>query len=94
MLYSQYHDTCIPAHQRQQAQPQLEPHTKPLTVIDYTKCDEVQEDKMWKQSVHNEEKAVKQWQENWGFLTEYDDKVGSIIVPPRPIYRRPSVVQM
>lgn len=70
---SQYHDTCIPAGQRQ---PQLVPQTKPVTVIDYTKCtDQVTEDKMWKQAVHNEEKCVKQWTDNWAFLTQYDNKV-------------------
>jgi len=70
---SQNNETRTPAHQRR-PQPQLEPQTKPVAVIDYTKCNEVQEDKMWKQAVKNEEKAVKRWQDNWEFLTEYDEK--------------------
>lgn len=46
-------------------------------MIDYTKCDTVKEDKIWRQSVGNEQKSVKQWQQNWGFLADYNEKVSN-----------------
>jgi len=69
---SQYHDTCVPANKRQPAQPAL---AKPHPTIDYTKCNQVAEDQIWKKSVSTEQKAAKKWENNWQFLTEYDSQV-------------------
>lgn len=73
-IFSQYHESCIPAHQR--APPHLEPNTKPIAVLDYTTCDAVKENKIWRQCVNNEANGVKKWEEKWSFLLEYDEKVG------------------
>ncbi|XP_069105586.1 uncharacterized protein C2orf50-like isoform X2 [Argopecten irradians] len=41
---------------------------------EYSKCDTVTQDRIWKQAVGKEEMCLKNWSENWGFLTEFDAK--------------------
>lgn len=67
---SAYHDSCIPKD-RQQAAP---PTDKKYSESDYSKCDNVTQDTIWKQSVGKEKMCLKNWEENWGFLTEFDEK--------------------
>ncbi|XP_067938074.1 uncharacterized protein C2orf50-like [Watersipora subatra] len=84
MNKSQHHETCIPSEKRRQ--PQLEPSSKPVAVLDYTKCDVVMEDKLWRQAVKNESNAVQKWKESWSFLLEYDGKGNPITPPELPEY--------
>jgi len=71
---SHYHEACVPTHQRRAVY--AEPNTKPVAVLDYTnRTDAVKEDILWRQCVSKEEKAVSKWEDEWGFLVEYDSKV-------------------
>ncbi|CAH1776078.1 unnamed protein product [Owenia fusiformis] len=68
---SAYHESCIPAAKKNVSVP---PPRQNYTEADYTKCDIVTQDEVWKQSVNKEKKGVKEWEENWGFMTEFDPK--------------------
>ncbi|KAK3088595.1 hypothetical protein FSP39_021111 [Pinctada imbricata] len=70
--YSAYHDNCIPADRRQQVAETTTEKTHKEG--DYNKCDIVTTDRIWKQSVDKEGRCLKNWEESWGFLTEYDAK--------------------
>ncbi|XP_078333903.1 ciliary microtubule inner protein 5-like isoform X6 [Crassostrea virginica] len=68
---SQYHDNCIPPERRQITTQTTE---KAHKEGDYSQCDAVTQDRIWKQSVGKEGMCLKNWEENWGFLTEFDSK--------------------
>ncbi|XP_078333900.1 ciliary microtubule inner protein 5-like isoform X3 [Crassostrea virginica] len=70
-LKSQYHDNCIPPERRQITTQTTE---KAHKEGDYSQCDAVTQDRIWKQSVGKEGMCLKNWEENWGFLTEFDSK--------------------
>ena len=68
---SAYHTTCVPAEKKETHIP--EP-SRNYSQQDYAKCDSVTQDKIWKQMVGNEKRCIKRWDENWGFLQDYDQK--------------------
>ncbi|XP_002741932.1 ciliary microtubule inner protein 5-like isoform X2 [Saccoglossus kowalevskii] len=68
---SSYHQTCIPAEKKSNPAP-APPQNYSQEV--YEKCDAVTQDKIWKQSVSNEQKGLAKWEESWGFLKDYDQK--------------------
>ncbi|XP_070534827.1 uncharacterized protein C2orf50-like isoform X2 [Ptychodera flava] len=68
---SAYHTTCIPAEKKETVIPQP---TKNYSQQDFAKCDSVTQDKIWKQMVGNEKACLRKWDENWGFLKDYDQK--------------------
>ncbi|XP_048730268.1 uncharacterized protein C2orf50-like isoform X2 [Ostrea edulis] len=83
-LKSQYHDNCIPPERRQQTTQTTEKQHKEG---DYSNCDAVTQDRIWKQSVGKEGMCLKNWDENWGFLTEFDskgNKAGFYLGNPKP----------
>lgn len=66
---SQYHDSCVPSekkHVQQQAE------TKSYREAEYSNCDQVSQDTIWKQAVGGERRCLKNWEENWGFLADFD----------------------
>lgn len=72
---SDFHQNCIPKEVKAHAaaasvntQGQTSKHSEAA----YGKLDAVTQDKVWKQAVDNEKKGVKSWEENWGFMTEFD----------------------
>lgn len=65
---SAYHETCIPK------KPVVAEPTQNYTQGDYVQCDQVSQDKIWKQAVEKEWSGKKEWEANWGFLTEFDAK--------------------
>ncbi|XP_060586687.1 uncharacterized protein C2orf50-like isoform X2 [Ruditapes philippinarum] len=67
---SQYHDSCIPAEKRQ-----LPPETKSYREAEYSNCDQVSQDTIWKQAVGTERRCLKNWEESWGFLAEFDAQI-------------------
>ncbi|XP_064597727.1 uncharacterized protein C2orf50-like isoform X2 [Liolophura sinensis] len=71
---SAYHDNCIPKHKKEQQQQINTQDNKNYTNGDYSNCDEVTTNKIWKQSVESEKRCIKSWEENWGFLAEFDPK--------------------
>lgn len=48
-----------------------------MAVIDYTKLDAVTEDKLCRRAMEDERRAGQRWKENWGFLTNYNERVNS-----------------
>ncbi|XP_064652236.1 uncharacterized protein C2orf50-like isoform X2 [Lineus longissimus] len=64
---SEYHDNCVPKKSIPEA-------SRNYSQGDYAKCDQVGQDTIWKQAVEGEKRGLKNWEENWGFLTEFDDK--------------------
>ncbi|PAA72521.1 hypothetical protein BOX15_Mlig028872g1 [Macrostomum lignano] len=68
---SQYHERCVPAQSTQAAAAAAE---KPLTSAELRKMDAVGQDKVWRQYVENESRHNKQWEQNWGFMAEFDQK--------------------
>jgi len=67
-MSSAYHNTCIPK------KPQVAPPTQTHTEGDYVGCDQVSQDKIWKQAVEKEWSGKKEWDATWGFMTEFDAK--------------------
>ncbi|GFO40406.1 hypothetical protein PoB_006691100 [Plakobranchus ocellatus] len=69
---SAYHDSCVP----KPTAPPPEPSApgKLNKDGDYNNCNAVIQDVIWKQSVHAERRCLKNWEEDWGFLTDYDAK--------------------
>ncbi|KAK0066360.1 hypothetical protein Bpfe_004481 [Biomphalaria pfeifferi] len=67
---SAYHDTCIP---RPVVPP---PEFTPGKTLgkDFSKLDAITQSVIWKENVHAEQRCLKNWENNWGFLTEYDAK--------------------
>lgn len=49
-----------------------------MTEAEVKKGDAVSHDKVWKQSVDNEQKGLKKWAANWSYLADYDSKVEKI----------------
>jgi len=66
---SLYHDKCAPQIERVKSAP---PRT--YTQREYAKCDVVRNDEIWKNRCRNEGKMTRKWEENWGFLKDYDPK--------------------
>lgn len=86
MNKSHYHEACVPTHQRRAVY--AEPNTKPVAVLDYTnRTDAVKEDILWRQCVSKEEKAVSKWEDEWGFLVEYDSKGNAVTPEQLPEYQ-------
>ncbi|KAJ8387924.1 hypothetical protein AAFF_G00148580 [Aldrovandia affinis] len=48
--------------------------------------DPVKQDQVWREYVHTEWTGVKQWQKNWGFLTNYDQLGQPRAETPLPSY--------
>ncbi|XP_041361584.1 uncharacterized protein C2orf50-like isoform X2 [Gigantopelta aegis] len=69
---SAYHESCIPKD-RTQAAGNVQP-SRNYTEGDFRKCNAVSQDTIWKQSVAAEKRCLKNWDEQWGFLTEFDAK--------------------
>lgn len=69
--YSQNQSRCAPG---KKAPPPPAP-AKPLTQAELKAADIVSQDKIWRQSVNNEQTGLKRWENAWGFLTEFDPKV-------------------
>lgn len=69
---SAYHDSCVP----KSTAPPPEPSApgKAAKDGDYNSCNAVIQDVIWKQSVHSERRCLKNWEDDWGFLTDYDAK--------------------
>ncbi|KAH9500394.1 hypothetical protein Btru_071724 [Bulinus truncatus] len=63
-----YHESCIP----KPFVPPPEP-TKTLTK-EVGKSDAITQSVIWKENVHAEQRCLKNWETNWGFLTEFDSK--------------------
>ncbi|XP_074656491.1 ciliary microtubule inner protein 5-like isoform X2 [Tubulanus polymorphus] len=66
---SAYHETCIPKR----------PNVQPATDTnhsqgDYVACDQVSQDTIWKQAVEKEKLGLKNWETNWGFIAEFDQR--------------------
>jgi len=77
-IFSSYHDNCIPANRKPQQI--VSNTTQPtLTAAQLKAADVVTQDKIWKQSVENEKRGLRQWDSQWSYLTEYDSKVYSYI---------------
>ncbi|KAL4217617.1 hypothetical protein ACF0H5_022359 [Mactra antiquata] len=64
---SQYHDSCVPAEKRQ-----VPTETKQYREAEYSNCDQVSQDTIWKQAVGTEKRCLKNWETSWGFLAEFD----------------------
>jgi len=73
---SAYHDSCVP--KTNNAAPEPPAPGKPANNAEFSKCDAVTQDVIWKQSVHTERRCLKNWEDSWGFLTDYDAK-GNVI---------------
>lgn len=71
---SHYHNSCVPSPQPKAAATQIQATPSKLSQGAYSKCDVVTQDEIWKQAVNIEKKGVKSWEQNWGFLTEFDSK--------------------
>ncbi len=57
---SDFHQTCVPP-QAKKAAPTQATGTRDKSNAEYSKCDAVTQDDIWKQSVATEERGVKQW---------------------------------
>ncbi|KAL9961385.1 hypothetical protein ACROYT_G030309 [Oculina patagonica] len=66
---SLYHDKCAPQIERVKSAP-----PKTYAQREYAKCDVVRNDEIWKNRCRNEGKMTRKWEENWGFLKDYDPK--------------------
>ncbi|KAI8497336.1 ciliary microtubule inner protein 5-like isoform X1 [Branchiostoma floridae x Branchiostoma belcheri] len=71
---SAFHERCVPKQDQGTSPPPAAGGGGKRTEADYRHCNEVAEDKIWRESVKNEWKGVQQWEDNWGFLKEYDQK--------------------
>lgn len=66
---SLYHEKCAPQIERIKSAP-----PRAYTQSDFAKCDVVRTDEIWKNRCRNEGKMARKWDENWGFLKDYDPK--------------------
>ncbi|KAK3759082.1 hypothetical protein RRG08_010696 [Elysia crispata] len=64
-----YRDSCAPKSTAPPPQP-----GRVANEGDYNSCNAVIQDVIWKQSVQSERRCLKNWQEDWGFLTDFDPK--------------------
>ncbi|XP_059176813.1 uncharacterized protein C2orf50-like isoform X2 [Physella acuta] len=64
---SAYHDSCIP-------KPFVPPPEPAKNAKDAGKCDVITQSVIWKESVKAEQRCLKNWEANWGFLADYDTK--------------------
>ncbi|XP_046377522.1 uncharacterized protein C2orf50-like isoform X2 [Haliotis rufescens] len=71
MVERAYHDSCIPKD-KQLAAPAAS--SRNYSEGDFRKCDKVTQDTIWKEGVSSEKRCLKNWEDNWGFLTEFDAK--------------------
>jgi hypothetical protein len=55
---SDYHKTCVPAHQKAAA---VQAGESKFKESEYSGCDAVTQDTIWKQSVEVEKKGAEQW---------------------------------
>ncbi|KAK3745715.1 hypothetical protein QZH41_020275 [Actinostola sp. cb2023] len=67
-----YHDKCTPKYIKERVK-SAPPRT--YSQREYAKCDVVREDEIWKNECKNERKMIRKWEENWGFLADYDQKI-------------------
>lgn len=56
MFSSQYHDSCVPSEKRQ-----VQTESKTYREAEYSDCDQVSQDTIWKQAVGGEQRCVKNW---------------------------------
>ncbi|XP_052250432.1 uncharacterized protein C2orf50-like isoform X2 [Dreissena polymorpha] len=73
---SQYHDTCIPADRKAALQGAGD-SGKQHREAEYSNCDQVSQDTIWKQAVGGEKRCLKNWESSWGFLAEFDAQIKS-----------------
>lgn len=66
---SLYHEKCTPQKERVRSAP-----PKTHTQREYARCNFVRTDEIWKNRCRNEGKMTRKWEENWGFLKDYDPK--------------------
>ncbi|CAD5119979.1 DgyrCDS8564 [Dimorphilus gyrociliatus] len=68
---SEFHQNCTPKERRTV---QIREAEKPVTEAELLKANFVNQDKIHRETVDQEKRGAKQWEENWGFLTEFDSK--------------------
>lgn len=81
---SLYHEKCAPQTERVKSAP-----PKTYAQREYAKCDIVRNDEIWKNRCRNEGKMARKWEENWGFLKDYDPK--GRFKPPKELPDKVSV---
>ncbi|CAG5118176.1 unnamed protein product [Candidula unifasciata] len=69
---SQYHESCVPKNVTQTVEPA--DAGKAQKSLDRVNFDPVSQDVIWRQTLQAERRCLKDWEENWGFLTAYDAK--------------------
>uniref|UniRef100_A0A0B6YWI9 Uncharacterized protein n=1 Tax=Arion vulgaris TaxID=1028688 RepID=A0A0B6YWI9_9EUPU len=69
---SQYHESCIPKNVIQAHA--SSDHGKSQKINDNSKSDAVSQDAVWRQALQKERLCLKNWEDSWGFLTNYDAK--------------------
>ncbi|BFZ11402.1 hypothetical protein BsWGS_14442 [Bradybaena similaris] len=69
---SQYHDSCIPKNATQAVESADAGRSQKAT--DPAKQDVVVQDVVWRETLQAERRCLKDWEENWGYLTMYDSK--------------------
>ncbi|XP_052762825.1 uncharacterized protein C2orf50-like isoform X2 [Mya arenaria] len=72
---SAYHDSCIPAERKAVAA--AADTGKTYREAEYSNCDQVSQDTIWKQAVGAERRCLKNWDSSWGFLAEFDAQIKS-----------------
>ena len=80
--YSTRHDACVPLERRQIAalnKPDTNGKANPSS-WDVLKNDFITRDRLFVKQVEKEAEAAKTWKDNWGFLADYDAKVGDEIL--------------
>lgn len=80
---SEYHQGCIPAEVRKRAELTTSSPTKPLSETEVAKLNVVAQDAIWTERVVQEKQGAQSWDENWGFMAEFDPKVNVISVSVR-----------
>ncbi|EDO33226.1 predicted protein [Nematostella vectensis] len=68
---SMYHEKCTPKSLKERVK-SAPPRT--FSEREYARCDVVKEDEIWKNQCRNEGKMTRKWEENWGFLKDFDPK--------------------
>ena len=72
---SEYHQKCIPAEVRKMAEASQASPTKPLSDSEVAKLNVVAQDAVWTERVVQEKQGAQSWEENWGFMAQFDPKV-------------------